>query len=456
MNSIQRFFRKYFLSTMGLLLLFLSINILLALTVLIVSYKSASAPELPVARLAEGITERNGIICSDPQVKKILTENRCWAMLLDDSSTVVWEEGMPKSLPRSYTASEIAKFSRWYLQEYPVYVWEHPLGLFVTAYPKGSMQKYNFSMDSSYLSSFVLGIFMILSANLLFMLLLFWKNTHNVEKAIRPILTGISAMAKGKAVSLEEKGELAEISTEVNRTAKMLQNKDAARAQWIGGVSHDIRTPLSVILGYAGSMEDDPSLSSDVRDQAAMICKQGEKLRRLISDLNLASRLEYAMQPLKKTLINPVELVRQCISDFLNNGLDPKYNLELDINRDIASQPIEGDHSLLTRMLDNLIENSIHHNPEGCQILVSVTAEKNFCRIMVDDTGQGTDESLIEKLNHMEAISITQNSNGEIIHGNGLKLVKQIVKAHGGKIYFSQNLPQGMTVTVELPFYLSS
>ena len=167
MNSIQRFFRKYFLSTMGLLLLFLSINILLALTVLIISYKSSSAPELPVARLAEGITERNGIICSDPQVKKILTENRCWAMLLDDSGTVVWEEGMPKSLPRSYTASEIAKFTRWYLQEYPVYVWEHPLGLFVTAYPKGSMQKYNFSMDSSYLSSFVLGIFMILSANLL-------------------------------------------------------------------------------------------------------------------------------------------------------------------------------------------------------------------------------------------------------------------------------------------------
>lgn len=454
MNSIQRFFRKYFLSTMGLLLLFLSINILLALTVLIVSYKSSSAPELPVARLAEGITERNGIICSDPQVKKILTENRCWAMLLDDSGTVVWEEGMPKSLPRSYTASEIAKFSRWYLQEYPVYVWEHPLGLFVTAYPKGSMQKYNFSMDSSYLSSGLLGIFMILSANLLFMLLLFWKNTHNVEKAIRPILTGISAMAKGKTVSLEEKGELAEISVEVNRTAKMLQSKDASRAQWISGVSHDIRTPLSVILGYAGSMEDDSSLSSDIRDQAAIIRMQGEKLRQLISDLNLASRLEYAMQPLKKTFINPVELVRQCISDFFNNGLDPKYGLELDIRNAADSPPIEGDHSLLTRMLDNLIGNSIRHNPEGCQILVSVTAEKENCRITVADTGRGADAALLKKLNHMESIAITQNDKGEIIHGNGLKLVKQIVKAHGGKIYFSQNLPQGMTVTVELPLYI--
>ena len=78
-----------------------------------------------------------------------------------------------------------------------------------------------------------------------------------------------------------------------------------------------------------------------------MICKQGEKLRRLISDLNLASRLEYAMQPLKKTLINPVELVRQCISDFLNNGLDPKvqsgtgyrqrYSITTDRRRSLAS-----------------------------------------------------------------------------------------------------------------------
>ena len=254
----------------------MSVNIFLTLAVLIVSYQSASAPELPISRLAEGIKENNGIIGSDPQVKEILNENHCWAMLLDDNGTVVWEENMPKSLPRSYTATEIAKFSRWYLQEYPVYVWEHPLGLFITAYPKGSMQKYNFSMDSSYLSTGVLGVFTVVAANLLLMLFLFWKNTHNVEKAIGPILTGISAMAKGKTISLEEKGELAEISAEVNRTARLLQDKDTARAQWISGISHDIRTPLSVILGYAGSMEEDPSLSADIRDQASMIRKQGE------------------------------------------------------------------------------------------------------------------------------------------------------------------------------------
>lgn len=451
MNPIQRFFRRYLISTIGLLLLFLSVNIFLTLAVLIVSYQSASAPELPISRLAEGIKENNGIIGSDPQVKEILNENHCWAMLLDDNGTVVWEENMPKSLPRSYTATEIAKFSRWYLQEYPVYVWEHPLGLFIAAYPKGSMQKYNFSMDSSYLSTGVLGVFTVVAANLLLMLFLFWKNTHNVEKAIGPILTGISAMAKGKTISLEEKGELAEISAEVNRTARLLQDKDTARAQWISGISHDIRTPLSVILGYAGSMEEDPSLSADIRDQASMIRKQGEKLRQLISDLNLASRLEYAMQPLNKTFLSPVELVRQCISDFLNDGLDEKYNLELDIGKDMESQMIEGDSSLLTRMLGNLIGNSIRHNPEGCRILVSVTTEKRICRIVISDTGQGVDASFLKKLNHMEIVAITQNANGEILHGNGLKLVRQIVKAHRGAVYFSANSPHGMTVTVELP-----
>lgn len=451
MNPIEKFFRRYFVSTMRLLLLFLFVNIFLILFVLIVCYQSASAPELPVSQLAEGIKEKNGIIGSDPQVKEILNENHCWAMLLDDSGTVVWEKNMPKSLPRSYTATEIAKFSRWYLQEYPVYVWEHPLGLFVAAYPKGSRQKYNFSMDTSYLSTAVLGFFAVLSANLLLMLFLLWKNTHNVEKAIGPILTGISAMAKGKTVSLEEKGELAEISAEVNRTAKLLRNKDAARAQWISGISHDIRTPLSVILGYAGSMEDDSSLSHDVRDQASMIRRQGEKLRQLILDLNLSSRLEYAMQPLNKAFLSPVELVRQCISNFLNNGLDEKYNLKLEICRDMETQMLEGDFSLLTRMLDNLIGNSIRHNPEGCQILVSVTAEKGICQILVSDTGQGVDASLLKKLNHMEIAVITQNATGEIIHGNGLKLVKQIVKAHRGTVHFSANNPQGMTVTVKLP-----
>lgn len=83
------------------------------------------------------------------------------------------------------------------------------------------------------------------------------------------------------------------------------------------------------MLGYAGEIEDDDRLTTVTRTQAGIIRKHGEKLRKLIMDLNLASKLEYSMEPINKTLISPVELTRQVISDFLNNGLDSSFVLDL-------------------------------------------------------------------------------------------------------------------------------
>lgn len=451
MNTVQRFFRKYFLSTIGILLLFIIVNVVLIGIVLLTANHNSTDPDVPIGRLADMVTETNGTISAMQEVSETLADCNAWAMLLDDDGTVIWEQKMPDELPRSYTAAQIAKFSRWYLQDYPVYVWEHPSGLFVIGYPPNSMQKYNVSVDASYLYTYIFGLLAAFIVNVLLMLLLFWHSTRKVEKAVRPILTGINTMAQGRPVNLEERGELAEVNAELNRAAEQLQKKDTARAEWISGISHDIRTPLSIILGYAGEMEDDASLPIDVQKQAGIMRKQGEKLRQLICDLNLASKLEYSMQPMKKALISPVELARQSMSDFINNGLDERYSLELNIGAGAENVLIEGDNALLKRMLGNIIENSISHNPNGCDITLCVEADSTACKILVADTGCGADERLLARLNDAEQVTITQNDKGEASHGNGLKLVKQIIKAHKGTVCFSNNTPHGMCVKIELP-----
>ena len=76
------------------------------------------------------------------------------------------------------------------------------------------------------------------------------------------------------------------------------QNKrDQARSDWINGISHDIRTPLSVVMGYASQMESDGSLGERQREQAGIIRRQSETIRSLVGDLNLTMRLDYEMQP---------------------------------------------------------------------------------------------------------------------------------------------------------------
>ena len=258
-------------------------------------------------------------------------------------------------------------------------------------------------------------------------------------------------MAQGKPIQLEEHGELAEINLELNRASEQLHKKDTARADWISGISHDIRTPLSVMLGYAGEIEDNPALPPDVQKQAELIRKHGEKLRQLILDLNLTSRLEYAMQPLQTAPVSPVELSRQVVSGYVNDGLDGQYEIDLYAGDGAETILIECDNALLTRMLENLIGNSITHNPDGCHICVSVESTGGTCTIIVQDTGKGMDEVVLRKLNAAECASFTQSDGSGIPHGNGLNIAKQIVSAHRGTIRFFGTEPHGLTVAVKLP-----
>ena len=132
---------------------------------------------------------------------------------------------------------------------------------------------------------------------------------------IVPILNGIRHLSAGNPVCLEESGALVEISASLNKAGDYLLKKDNTRAEWIRGISHDIRTPLSIVLGYASEIEDTVSLPEATRKQAGIIRRYSEKLKNLVADLNLTTKLEYSIQPLQKQKIDPVELARQVVSE---------------------------------------------------------------------------------------------------------------------------------------------
>ena len=193
-----------------------------------------------------------------------------------------------------------------------------------------------------------------------------------------PIIDGIDSIAQGKPITLSETGELSSINAELNKAGKHLLQKEQARAEWINGVSHDVRTPLSIILGYASEIEKNEDASQPVQLQASIIRKQSEKLRSLIADLNLTSRLEYSMQPLIKTSFSPVEIARQVIIGFMNGPIDNKYSFDFHSSSDTIPVLIKGDTELFSRMLSNLIQNCINHNPHGCEITVEILKENEI------------------------------------------------------------------------------
>ena len=199
-----------------------------------------------------------------------------------------------------------------------------------------------------------------------------------------------------------------------------------------------------MVLGYASELEDNDALPTEAQQQAGMIRRQGERLKSLVDDLNLTTKLEYALQPIRRETVDLVETGRQAVSEVLNSGLPEQYEIEFFEEHPGRAARMEGDAALLRRMLDNLIRNSIVHNPQGCHIFVTVGEEDGRCTCTVTDDGVGMDTVQLEALNKAQDISSTQG--GE--HGLGLKLVRQIVKAHGGTVWFRQAVPQGLNVFI--------
>ena len=454
MNAVQRFFRRYIVSTVGIVLLFLAVNIALLFAIIIAGGMSGADTSFSVRDFSDHVVLRNGKWVADDTALSMLQEQSAWAMLLNEDGDVIWQQSLPEKRPSSYTSTEIASFSRWYLEDYPVKIWTRADGnLIVVGYQPGTLVKYYFSLEWPYIGVLLGGIATVFIINLLLIVFLILRNTRKVEKAMAPILQGIQNLSHGKVPHLEEQGELAEINAGLNRAADYMKKKDNTRAEWIRGVSHDIRTPLSMALGYASELEDNCDLPPDARKQAGIIRRESEKIRRLIDDLNLTTKLEYALQPVHFKNVDWVEISRQAVSEVLNSGLDSRYEIVFAETQPGRSIQLGGDDRLLRRMLDNLIRNSITHNPQGCRISVSVGEENERCLCAISDDGVGIAPDRLKVLNRGDDITSTQGNDEKDEHGLGLKLVMQIVKAHRGTVSFSDNSPHGLEVRISLPIH---
>lgn len=450
MKQVRRFFRRYIFSTAAILLLFFAANLLLVIGLFaIIAFNSEKMDNFPISVFSGHISCQNGTLAADREASDLLRQADAWAMILDDSGAVIWEENLPQQLPLCYSVPDTAMFSRWYLQDYPVTVWAREEGLLVVGFQPGSVFKYNLSTRIDYIRLVLLGVPAAFFLNFLLVLFLSIHNARRIERAMEPILNGIQMLSQGTHCKLEERGELAEISAGLNKAGDHLMKKDNTRAEWIRGISHDIRTPLSMILGYASEIEDMSELPEAARSQAAIIRRQGEKLKNIVADLNLTTKLEYSLQPIRRQTLDPVELARQAVSEILNDGLPEQYEIEFTEKQPEKKALLSGDSSLLQRMLGNLIRNCITHNPAGCQITVSVSICDTACFFSVTDNGCGISEPLLNALNSEENISSTLHDGAD--HGLGLRIVRQICSAHQGNVRFSPVFPHGLSVTVMLP-----
>lgn len=460
MKSTFRLIRRFVLILMLSLIGLLIVNILLVL-VLFGGDESNRGGWTGAKEAADYLTEsESGDIMLAEEGQTILKEMQAWAILIEDGTgDVIWHSGeLPKEIPLHYSMSDVSWYTRGYIADYPTTTAAWGDDLLVLGHPKDRYWKeMTPTWDYAIIANTPKIILTFFLANLFFVFLIYILATSGILRQIKPIVSGIEALPEGENIYIREKGLLSDLAAAINRVAEKLRvqerelrKKETVRANWIAGVSHDIRTPLSMVMGYAGQLEEDETISVENRRKAGIIRQQSIRMKNLVNDLNLSSKLEYNMQPVRWETFNLIAAVRKVAVDFINADMEGKYPVEWNTVKGLDVCMIEGDKELIQRAVSNIISNSQIHNPEGCKISVEITTGGDKAYICIEDNGIGVTEEKLHELRDRPHYLMSDGSTTEQRHGLGLLIVKQIAGAHQGTVDFGHGRYGGFMVRLTL------
>lgn len=269
-------------------------------------------------------------------------------------------------------------------------------------------------------------------------------------------LSAISAMseatkevAKGNFdVVLDEDSpieELRDMAHNFNRMTKELAGTELLRSDFVENVSHEFKTPLSAIEGYATLLQK-PGLGGEKRTEyTGKILYNTRRLSTLTSNILLLSRLENQELDIPKETFCLDEQLREVILSQEEGWA--RKNLELEI--DLESADCRGNRDLLAHVWQNLLGNAVKFAPERGLVRVLLRREENRLRVSVADTGPGMSGEVQRRV--FEKFYQGDPSRASQGNGLGLALAKRVVDLHGGEIAVSSKEGKGTTFTVYLP-----
>jgi signal transduction histidine kinase len=251
-------------------------------------------------------------------------------------------------------------------------------------------------------------------------------------------------------VEIKGSNEITSLTNSLNKMRNALKEEELRRSRFIMGISHDLKTPLALIKGYAEAIEDGVAEDSASRSGAAeIIITKADQLEGMINDLINYVRLETGqwrnllaeinitsfLNGFVKTLTADVQLLHH---EFVSN-----IDLPENIN-------IRMDEKLVFRALENLVNNAVRHTPDGSVIRLGASLNKNAVKIEIADNGPGIEKEALPYV--FDMFYRASSSRREQGMGLGLAVVKWVADYHGWTVSASSGKEKGAVFTIIIPF----
>ncbi|MFJ5671601.1 ATP-binding protein [Bacillus safensis] len=396
--------------------------------------------------------------------QKALKQQNAWIQILDENGQDVYHAQAPKGLKNKYTPIEIVNLYKYKDKQ-----------LFSTIFAGGkkvkgkeysyfigfkdpSIGKYLFSFDTKDLvTKFNIGTMILLSIDAIIALLIGYFFSRQLTKPLGRAIHSIQRLANGDyTTNLPAKGIYKDVFYNINHLSEQLASSkkekdklEQMREEWITHISHDIKTPLASIQGYAEIIKDPkyPLSKKDIRHYAGIIENKSLYIKDVMEDLNLTTRLKNNGVMLNKELVNIVSLLRETLIDILNDSRYADQTIELQTNEDKLMLNI--DKILIRRAITNLILNALVHNDPDVTIIVQLEQKENT-HITIKDNGKGIEEAELEKVFDR----YYRGTNTGVSHagsGLGMAIAKDIIVKHGGNITIHSSIGKGTIIDIQLP-----
>ncbi|MGL9729817.1 sensor histidine kinase [Enterococcus sp. DIV0756] len=305
--------------------------------------------------------------------------------------------------------------------------------------------------------NFVIPFFIIVDG-----LVVFWRLIRRYRQMqLRHIINELHYIANGNydyRIPFELRGDLSKVVDSINglvdSTVAAIEDEreiEKSKDELITNVSHDIRTPLTSIIGYLGLIEDGQYQSTDeILKYTSIAYKKAKQMKSLVEDLFEYSKVRQPSVPVNNVSFDMVQLLEQLAADFELEA--KKKNIQIQVDTKENQLVMDGDTEKLVRVFNNLITNALKYGTEADKIIIEIKKEKNEVVVTVKNNGSPIPRESLDQL--FDRFYRVDGSRSQEISGTGLGLAiaQNIVNLHGGYIYAQSN-EEWTSFIIHLPLY---
>lgn len=274
--------------------------------------------------------------------------------------------------------------------------------------------------------------------------------SRNISRPIRELTKATHTMADGnlgQQVPVRSRDEIGELAQSFNKMSADLARSFNLRKQMTADIAHELRTPLSLILGHAEGVHD--GVLEPTRENFEIIREEAERLEHLVSDLRTLSLADAGELSVEFQPVNVNDLMSDVQAHYLTLFNQKRVTLELEPAPVILTANL--DPSRFAQVLNNILDNALRYTPEGGRVELKTQLTENRIQLSVKDSGEGVSPEeahhLFDRFYRVDE-SRNRNDGGS---GLGLAIAKSIIEMHKGRIWAESEKGKGLKVVIELP-----